>query len=395
MIIANPIYDVVFKRMMENEKVAKFFIGTLLDEEIESITFKPQEYTFEGEFDLSKPEDVAKYENRIKERFSIWVLRVDFIATIRKKNGEVSKVLIEIQKARTEVDLMRFRNYLAEHYKKIDVIDDKKVILPITTIYILGFPLPEIKTPCLKVERNYKNLIDNSFITTTSEFVERLTHDSYIVQVGRIKGKYQTKLEKLLSIFEQANFVDDKNIIKEFNYEIDMEEIKLMTDILHYTGTDPKEKKEIENEEEAWRTIDVVLEATNEKYYNAVKEINVMAKKIEDGKKELEQNEKQLVENEKQLVENEKQLEQNEKQLEQNEKQLEQNEKQLEQNEKQLVEAKKEADDAKKEADDAKKEADDAKKEADDAKKEADDAKKEADEKDKLIQELLKKLEGK
>lgn len=30
MVIANPIYDVVFKRMMENERVAKFFIGTLL-----------------------------------------------------------------------------------------------------------------------------------------------------------------------------------------------------------------------------------------------------------------------------------------------------------------------------------------------------------------------------
>ncbi len=28
MVIANPIYDVVFKRMMENERVAKFFIGT-------------------------------------------------------------------------------------------------------------------------------------------------------------------------------------------------------------------------------------------------------------------------------------------------------------------------------------------------------------------------------
>ncbi len=28
MIIANPIYDVVFKKLMENNKVAKFFIGT-------------------------------------------------------------------------------------------------------------------------------------------------------------------------------------------------------------------------------------------------------------------------------------------------------------------------------------------------------------------------------
>ena len=27
MVIANPLYDVVFKRMMENDKVAKFFNG--------------------------------------------------------------------------------------------------------------------------------------------------------------------------------------------------------------------------------------------------------------------------------------------------------------------------------------------------------------------------------
>ena len=41
MIIANPIYDVVFKRLMENEKVAKFFIGTLFEQSIESIEAKP------------------------------------------------------------------------------------------------------------------------------------------------------------------------------------------------------------------------------------------------------------------------------------------------------------------------------------------------------------------
>lgn len=29
MIIANPIYDVVFKRLMENQRVATFFIVTL------------------------------------------------------------------------------------------------------------------------------------------------------------------------------------------------------------------------------------------------------------------------------------------------------------------------------------------------------------------------------
>ncbi len=37
MVIANPLYDVVFKRMMENDKIAKFFIGTLLNQTIESV----------------------------------------------------------------------------------------------------------------------------------------------------------------------------------------------------------------------------------------------------------------------------------------------------------------------------------------------------------------------
>jgi len=41
MVIANPIYDVVFKRLMENDKVAKFFIGTLLEQTIENIEVKP------------------------------------------------------------------------------------------------------------------------------------------------------------------------------------------------------------------------------------------------------------------------------------------------------------------------------------------------------------------
>ncbi len=44
--------------------------------------------------------------------------RKDFIATIKTENGGYKKILIEIQKARNLIDLMRFRNYLAEQYKK-------------------------------------------------------------------------------------------------------------------------------------------------------------------------------------------------------------------------------------------------------------------------------------
>lgn len=301
MVIANPIYDVVFKRMMENERVAKFFIGTLLEQTIETIEVKPQEYTYEGEFDFNNPLDVAKYEARIRERHSIWVYRLDFIATIKTESGELKTVLIEIQKAKNQVDLMRFRNYLAEQYKKEDTINNKRVVLPITTIYILGFKLAEIETPCLKVERNYIDLTNKTNLITKSDFVEKLTHDSFIVQVERITNKYQTKLDKLLSVFEQSNFVDENTIIKEFNHEVDSEELKIVTDILHHSGTNPKEKKKIENEQEAIRTINALFE--DEMWF------------FEQEKKKFEEDKKQF---EKTVIENEQTISQNQQTISKN-----------------------------------------------------------------------------
>ena len=296
MVIANPIFDVVFKRIMENDKVAKFFISTLIDQPIESFELKPQEYTYKGELDFENPKDLEIYENRIIERNSIWVYRLDFIATIKTKTGEYKKVLIEIQKAKNQIDLMRFRNYLAEQYKKEDLVNNEKVILPTTTIYILGFKLPEISSPCIKVERNYRDLIDKKIINGSSEFVEKLTHDSFIVQVNRITDRYQTKLDKLLSIFEQKNFIDDKKIIKEYNHELDIKELKIATDILHYSGTNPEEKKKIENEQEAWRTFDAMTDDLRQKLEN-------QSKALLEKEKALTQKDSELIELKKQMEE--------------------------------------------------------------------------------------------
>jgi hypothetical protein len=273
MVIANPIYDVVFKRMMENDKVAKFFIGTLLEQTIEAIEVKPQEFTYTDEF------------------AGIAVFRLDFIATIKTDLGEYKKVLIEIQKAKNQIDLMRFRNYLAEQYKKEDILNDEKVILPITTIYILGFKLPEIETSCLKVERNYKDLTNKTKLDIKSDFVEKLTHDSFIVQVDRITDRYQTRLDKLLSVFEQKNFVGDKKIIKEFNHEIDSEDIKTVTDILHYSGTNPDEKKKIEIEQEAWRTINAMFDDERKELVKALKELEEKDKLIAELLRKLDEKE--------------------------------------------------------------------------------------------------------
>ncbi len=288
MVIANPIFDVVFKRMMENERVAKFFIGTLLEQMIETVEVKPQEFTYSDEL------------------AGLAVFRLDFIATIRTEAGESKKVLIEIQKAKNQIDLMRFRNYLAEQYKKEDTIDNAKIILPIVTIYILGFKLPEIDTPCLKVERNYKDLVNNKIINIKSSFVEKLTHESFIVQVERITDKYQTKLDKLLSVFEQTNFIDSNKITKRFKHDTDLEEVKIMTDILHYTGTDPEEKKKIEIEQEAWRTVNAMFEDKEREF---LKVIDENKRVIDENKKVIDENKKVIDEKDNALAVMARQLE--------------------------------------------------------------------------------------
>jgi hypothetical protein len=282
MIIANPIYDTVFKRMMENERVAKFFIGTLLEQQIEAVEVKPQEFTYTDEL------------------AGLAVFRLDFIATIKTETGELKKVLIEIQKAKNQIDLMRFRNYLGEQYKKEDQVDSQKTVLPITTIYILGFTLPEIDSACLKVERNYKDLISKNIINKKSDFVEKLTHDSFIVQVDRITDRYQTSLDKLLSVFEQNNFADDKKITKQFSHPTDNEDVKILTDILHHSGTNPEERKRIETEQEAWRTVNAMFE---DKERELMKKIDEKDKVIDEKDKVIDEKDKVIDEKEKALDE--------------------------------------------------------------------------------------------
>jgi len=300
MIIANPIYDVVFKKMMENERIAKFFIGTLLNKTIESITLKPQEFT---------------YQDKLT---ALAVFRLDFIAVIKEQDGTNRKILIEIQKAQNHFDLMRFRNYLAEQYKKEDTTNDEEGHQPlsITTIYILGYPLKEIKTACVHVERQYKDLINNAILTERNDFIEKLTHDSYIIQVKRITGRYQSSLDKLLSIFEQNHFVYDNTIIKEYLHKVDEKHIEEIVQMLHYSGTDPKTKAEIETEQEAWRTVNAMLGDTKKKMEKMEEKIGEMKEKMGETKEKLGEAEEKLGEAEQEIVQKNKTLENQQMELE-------------------------------------------------------------------------------
>ena len=272
MVIANPIYDVVFKRLLENKRVAVFFIETLTGETVLDISLKPQEFT---------------YNDRLA---GIAVYRLDFVATIKVSDTEYKKVLIEVQKSKNAVDFMRFRNYLAEQYKKEDTIATEsgtsKQALPIITIYMLGFKL-EIASVVIKVNRQYLDLMTNEVILQKSDFIEKLTHDCFVVQILRIQPRLKSRLDLLLSVFEQNYFIDDREIIKNYHYPVEDDVLREMLQILHHAGTDPDERLEIEKEQEALRVFEAGMQALKQTIVEKDKTIEEKDKVIEELRRKL------------------------------------------------------------------------------------------------------------
>jgi len=296
MIIANPIYDVVFKRLMENDRVAKFFLSTMIGQKVESLELQPQEFTYEDDYPSG-----------------LRLFRLDFMAVVRTDEGEAKKILIEVQKAKEETDLMRFRSYLAEQYKRQEVIEGEDVTLPITTIYVLGFKLAGVETACLHVARQYRDMINHSMLESKNDFIECLTHDSYVVQAQRINGKYQTRLDKLLSVFEQRNFIGQSETIKEYTYKVDDEDVKEITAILHHAGTDPETRAKLEKEREAQRTLDELAAGKQKALKKQLKEIE---EELKEKNKAIEEKDKAMEEKDKAMKEKDKKMEKLEKELE-------------------------------------------------------------------------------
>jgi hypothetical protein len=173
----------------------------------------------------------------------------------------------------------------------VDKIDGEETILPMTTIYILGNNLSEIDCPCIKVGRTYTDMLSKKPVNAKSKFIENLTHNSYVIQAGRITDvRYSTNLDKLLSIFEQRYFIkENSDTRKEYPYQPDDEEMSLITDLLYEIGADPEECKRIEGEEEFLRVINNVKDPLKKSLEEKDKTIGEQAKSLEEKDKELEE----------------------------------------------------------------------------------------------------------
>ncbi len=206
-LIANPIYDTVLKYLMQNLDIAKGIISLIIDEEIDYINFGSQESYY------------------LKDEDRVTFFRLDFVAGIREKNGGHKKVLIELQKTSLRSDIARFRRYVAEHYKRAeDIIEANGSVqnkhVPIITIYILGFRLSETLPAVIKVDRKYIDVLGRREIFERNDFIECLTHNSYVIQAPALGPDMKTSLEWVLSIFQQVNFVsDDQHFVKSYTYD--------------------------------------------------------------------------------------------------------------------------------------------------------------------------------
>ena len=290
--IANPLYDVVFKHLMENTHVASYFIETFIGEKVESLSLLAQESTYFKWLETYDKLELTPEDLELLKK--ITVIRLDFVATIKTADGEHKKVLIEIQKSRDTTDVMRFRTYLAEQYKRKEAITvnnkTESVPLPIITIYLLGFNLSESDAVVLRVGRFCYDMIENKTINLKIPLVEYLTHDCYMVQLGRITGKMQTRLEKVLSVFEQRYFVDSKKkTVKKYPHTADDEIVCLMLKILEHINADSKLRSDIEME---WASHEVL----NSMVVDKEKKIRKQAKTIEANTKALEANAKTIKE---------------------------------------------------------------------------------------------------
>ena len=264
--IANPIYDVIFKYLLEDNKVAKLLLSAILGETIEELGFGAQEH-------LVEIDQVAK------DKPPLTVCHFDFSAKIKTETG-FKTINIELQKAKLQSDLMRFRRYLGLHYQNPDNTytasvgkkKRKKQEKPreIYCIYFLAYGLDLPRRPVLKVNYKVEDAYNGEEFPASGDFISGLHHRSWIVQVNELKKRRRNILEQILSVFDQSAKTDHRHIL-DVDDESFPEAYREIIRRLRKAMEDPKKRREMELEDDI------------------VNEIRDLERQVEETKKEAEE----------------------------------------------------------------------------------------------------------
>ncbi len=293
--VANPIYDVVFKYLMEDERIARTVLSALLKKDVVKVDMRAHEYSND-------------------ERDKLSVFRLDFTATIRDAQGFESITLVELQKTWVETETLRFRQYLGVQYRSPKNMRGDFAV-PMVAIYLLGHKVGAIEEPVLYVSHDCRDYNDNTVKKGLPDpFVESLTHDSIIVQIPRLRGQINNRLDKVLSVFDQSRKDDDDEqllSIDERKYADDVE----MERILHrltMAAADAAVRHRMDVEDEYFS----IIEKRDTEILIKDRQLAEKTVMLEETVKQLGEKNVELVEKDKQLGEKDKQLGEKEKQLE-------------------------------------------------------------------------------
>ena len=310
-IIANPIYDVVFKNMMENEQVSKILLSALLKCQI--LELKPGRNEF---------------SNTLNKNVSLY--RIDFSARIIDAYGEEKQITIEVQKTWGSLELLRFRQYLGKQYmaaENVRPLKDKSTNgrygyygIPMVTIYLLGHTLGDMDESVVYINRKYMNY-EGHELSYNDRFIESITHESIVVQIPLLQRRARNYVERILQVFDQRNIIrKDNSHTLELSDDDFVEEKDLAPIIrcLNKIASDP-DVREIMDAEDIYLA---EMEMKNNELLIKDKEIAQRNKVIEQKEQELEQNKQALEQNKQALEQKDQALEQKDQELEELRKQL-------------------------------------------------------------------------
>ena len=311
--VANPIYDSVFKYLMEDERIARIILSALLKKEVVEVQIRRNEYT-----------------NGFRDNISMF--RIDFGARIREDDGSQRLILIELQKTWLETETLRFRQYLGAQYANPENMVHEEMRppygIPMVAVYILGHRVGNINVPVLYV--NHKSYdYDGHEVTQglPDPFVDSLVHDSIIVQIPLLHGQINNRLFKVLSVFDQTNKEKDNRQLVELdeaNYQDDADMQYILHRLIMASG-DAQLRQDMNVEDEYFQAI----EDRDTAIMSRDKMIKEKDQQISQQNQQLSQKDQQLSQKDQQLSQKDQQLSQKDQQLSQKDQQLSQKDQQL------------------------------------------------------------------
>ena len=241
--VANPLYDAVFKYLMEDDRIAKTILTALLKKKVIDVKIRRNEYA------------------NLTRRESISMFRIDFAATVLDEDNKPHLMLIELQKTWLPTETLRFRRYLALQYNNEENMlkeEHEKYAIPMVAIYLLGHCIGKIEEPVIYVNHHAYNYDGKKVEEGIPDpFVESLQHDSIIVQIPLLHGRVNNRLEKVLCLFDQTNVADNKKVIKvddkQFEGDNDMEYIVRR---LQSAAADPDMRYQMNAEDEFFKELE-------------------------------------------------------------------------------------------------------------------------------------------